>query len=471
MHHTTELRYAPPVTGMTAFLEPYQPWLESVLGGPLSDVITFVLDVPFGELVVEDLLDGAPLDRGCLAGAPPLRPMVDRWAIPSGVSPRVLLELSRDRQVLVTAKQLAWDPHWGETPVALWFRGLDHPVVAVEIPYVSYRRGPCDEMQTWMLVHRREIARTLSLLRPLIRESRKAVRVIGGGDLPLPEGGYDWSTVVLEPALIRLLRDDFEGFLQREPWFRRHRLPFRRGYFLYGPPGNGKTSIIRVMASHPLITSYTLNFSNEELNNGDLTFLFESAGRRAPSLVIFEDLDRLYGTGRNRDNLTKITLQHLLNCLDGLASHDGVVVVATANDPTVLDAAILRRPGRFDRAVACRPPSEGLRREYLRRLAVDPLPDDVLTQISTHTEDFSYAQVREAYILGGQLAFQRGADEINGADLLEACRLVRVEGQTVGHRVDGRGVGFALSAGLAVAPAPGAPGRPASEYGTLCPGG
>lgn len=72
----------------------------------------------------------------------------------------------------------------------------------------------------------------------------------------------------------------------------------------------------------------------------------------------------------------------------------------------------------------------------------------MLAQISAQTEGFSYAQVREAFILGGQLAFQRGADEIDGADLLEACRLVRMEGQTVGGRGDGRGVGFALSTGL-----------------------
>src|SRR5206468_8601589 len=118
----------------------------------------------------------------------------------------------------------------------------------------------------------------------------------------------------------------------------------------YGPPGNGKTSIVRVMASHPAITAYALNFSNPRLNNADLTYLFESAGRTAPSLVIFEDLDRLYGqrSGR-RDNLTKVTLQHLLNCLDGLGSRDGVLVVGTANDPTVIDAAIVRRDRKSTR--------------------------------------------------------------------------------------------------------------------------
>jgi ATP-dependent 26S proteasome regulatory subunit len=35
--------------------------------------------------------------------------------------------------------------------------------------------------------------------------------------------------------------------------------------------------------------------------------------------------------------------------MDGLASADGVIVVATANDPALLGSALVKRPGRFDR--------------------------------------------------------------------------------------------------------------------------
>ena len=46
-----------------------------------------------------------------------------------------------------------------------------------------------------------------------------------------------------------------------------------------------------------------------------------------------------------------VSFQTLLNCLDGLGTRDGVLVVATANDPTCLDAAILKRPGRKQMAL------------------------------------------------------------------------------------------------------------------------
>lgn len=291
-----DVRLAPPVSAMQAFVEPYRDWIESVLGCPMPESVTFETEVPFGQLVAEDLLADASLDRGCLKEAEPLRPLVSRWATPPGASPRITLEPSRNRQGLLTAAEPAWDPHWKDTPGALWFHKLNHAIVAIDIPYVSFKfGGPASNWQSWLLVNRAELGAALNLLRGILLESRKGVHVIGGKSIPLPEAGYDWDRVVLDPDLTGLVREDFETFLQREAWFRRHRLPFRRGYLFYGPPGNGKTSAIRVMTLHPAMSSYSLDFSNEDLGNEALTDLFGAAARNAPSLVIFEDLDRLYG--------------------------------------------------------------------------------------------------------------------------------------------------------------------------------
>jgi ATP-dependent 26S proteasome regulatory subunit len=326
--------------------------------------------------------------------------------------------------------------------VAVWFRGPQHAAVAVKIPYVSFDRVPTSAWRNWVIVNRLEVAAVLSLLRGLLGESNKSVTVFGGRDMALSRDGYDWDRIMLDPGTRRAVRDDFETFLAREAWFRCHGLPFRRGYLLYGPPGNGKTCVIRVMASHPDISAYSLDFSNEELHNDALTTLFETAGHCAPSLVILEDLDRLYGKGAAGENRTHITLQHLLNCLDGLGSQEGVIVVAAANDPTALDPAILRRPGRFDRLVPFRPPSRELRRDYLRRLSLASLDERTLERVALETEGFSFAQVREVYILAGQRAFLRGTDEIRAGDLLEAIEVSRAETQVVGSRLDGRPPGF-----------------------------
>lgn len=445
-----EMRFAPPVAAMEAFVEPYREWFESVVGCPWAETLTLEIEGNIGQVATEYLLKGVSLDRQCLALAEALRPAVTRWAIPP-VSPRISLTPGRDREAPMAAHALAWDPHWQNTPVALWFHDLRHAVVTVQIPYVSFARGLTHEWRAWLIVNRAEVAQSLTLLRPLLDVSRKAIRVGGGEDIPLPQVAYDWDRVVLDQDQTRLVRQDFERFLDREAWFKRHRLPYRRGYLFYGPPGNGKTSVIKVIAAHPMISIYTLDFSNEEMGNEALTMLFQEASRCAPALVVFEDLDRLYGKTDMGDNRTKVTLQHLLNCLDGLVEHEGVIVVATANDPTVLDPAILRRPGRFDRTVPFRPPAADLRREYLRRLSSGSFDEQTLTMAVSETDGFSFAQLREGYILAGQCSFERGDEAICAGDLLEGIRHVRVDAQTVGSRLDGRGVGFSLSAGQTTA--------------------
>jgi SpoVK/Ycf46/Vps4 family AAA+-type ATPase len=82
--------------------------------------------------------------------------------------------------------------------------------------------------------------------------------------------------------------------------------------------------------------------------------------------VLLEDLDRAFpNPGEMRSS---ISVQPLLNCLDGVATGEGIIVVATANEPAILDPAILRRPGRFDRVVHFPNPTPELRREYFRRM-------------------------------------------------------------------------------------------------------
>jgi ATP-dependent 26S proteasome regulatory subunit len=116
-----------------------------------------------------------------------------------------------------------------------------------------------------------------------------------------------------------------------------------------------------------------------------------------------------------------VSFQTLLNCLDGVGTQDGVIVVATANDPTCLDAAILKRPGRFDRVVQFRNPDADLRREYYRRLS-PILTGEQFEVAIENTEGFSFAQLRETYILGAQSAFEHGR-EVGVADVIEAIEL------------------------------------------------
>ena len=138
MNRTIELGLTSPVTAMEAFLEGHRAWIESVVGCPRGEALTFEFDFPFSHLVVEDMMDGVALDRQRLGAADALRPLARRWETPPGISPRIELVPSRDRSKRVTERTLAWDPHWKDTPIAVWLDGADHAIVTANIPYVSF---------------------------------------------------------------------------------------------------------------------------------------------------------------------------------------------------------------------------------------------------------------------------------------------------------------------------------------------
>jgi hypothetical protein len=59
-----------------------------------------------------------------------------------------------------------------------------------------------------------------------------------------------------------------------------------KGYLFYGNPGNGKTAVIRIMASHPHVRPYTLDLSNMEEKSVDASGLRARIPRRIEGLLV-----------------------------------------------------------------------------------------------------------------------------------------------------------------------------------------
>lgn len=113
------------------------------------------------------------------------------------------------------------------------------------------------------------------------------------------------------------------------------------------------------------------------------------------------------------------------------------MTIATANEPTALDPAILRRPGRFDRVVHFPTPDRDLRLRYLTFMNSRFATED-LNPVIDESEGLSFAQLREAYIMTGQLAFDEKGD-ISVHHLLDAVLALR---QTNPNTQKGNGGGF-----------------------------
>src|SRR2546426_4443983 len=202
---------ASPVMAMEGFLEKHRTWIEAVVGCATAETITLECNFPFSHLVLEQMLAEVNLDRQCLGSAETLRPLVRHWETPPECSPRIELIASRDRRALVTERRLAWDPHWKETPIAVWLHSAQHAIVTVNILYVSYIEKGALSWKQWTIVNRREATLCLRLLRQV--ERPRNITVIGGEDNPPSGTGYKLGFGRVGPSLDEKGLGDYETIL------------------------------------------------------------------------------------------------------------------------------------------------------------------------------------------------------------------------------------------------------------------
>lgn len=148
------------------------------------------------------------------------------------------------------------------------------------------------------------------------------------------------SVILATGDMLRLI-DDLNQFLQDETWYHERGIPYRRGYLFYGPPGNGKTSVITALASKFDMDVGILNLKSD-LDDDDLT---DALANIPPStILLLEDIDCI-ASGRETEG--GVSFSGLLNALDGLSAAHGQIVFMTTNHLDKLDPALIR-PGRCD---------------------------------------------------------------------------------------------------------------------------
>jgi hypothetical protein len=425
-----QVRNATAAQAIDDYVTPYRGWIEQTLGCAYSGTVTLETSNALADVAAQKLVAGVRVFEGPHPG---WQNIFGDWGVPPDASPRICVARYRE-QVTGSEPVSAWSVSWDGCPIAVRLKNLATPIVVLKVPagFPGDRFAP--NPKNWLIVRREDVCAVLKVLE-LAAENSGRKYLYGASDITPLSCRYDWDALVLDATLTRLVRRDFETFFQREQWFRQHGLPYRRGYLFYGPPGNGKTSAIRVMAAHPQIEAYCVDLQSGDVADNELRQLFEAAYRSVPALIVLEDLDRVYTREGASNGRTNVNFQALLNCLDGLGTRDGVIVVATANDPSKLDPAILKRPGRFDRVVGFRTPSSALRRQYWLKLNPGLVGSAFDTAIRG-SEDFSFAQLRESYILAAQIAYDE-ARAVNDKDLLAAVGIQQsgeVQRPTAGFR-------------------------------------
>ncbi len=151
------------------------------------------------------------------------------------------------------------------------------------------------------------------------------------------------KSVILPAGMIDGLLADAKKFLADEDWYREVGIPWHRGYLYHGVPGSGKTSLAAALAGELHMDLYLLNIGGSGMNDEKLSSLM--ADIRPGSMIVMEDVDCTVPDREAEAN--RLTLSGLLNCLDGIMSREGCMIVMTTNHRGQLDPALIR-PGRVD---------------------------------------------------------------------------------------------------------------------------
>jgi GNAT superfamily N-acetyltransferase len=195
---------------------------------------------------------------------------------------------------------------------------------------------------------------------------------------------------------------------------------------LFGPPGTGKTSFARSVASR-------LSWSFVELHPSLLGQGAQAAVslrdalddlRHVEHLVCFiDEADEIASARAERPDIQPI-VNELLKAIPAFKSRPGRLMIMATNSIAAIDPAMLR-PGRFDLIIPVGAPDTSGRAE----LAVEFLPVCEPEDVAERTDGFTPADFALAAQRAAQLAFERalsgGDAAVTAADCLAAIAVTR----------------------------------------------
>jgi transitional endoplasmic reticulum ATPase len=162
-------------------------------------------------------------------------------------------------------------------------------------------------------------------------------------------GGVMNQNLIFDKMTEHILDNTLFAFIENAERCRENGIPLKRGILLEGQYGVGKTLTAYITAKKAVDNGWTFILVEDAR---DLKQVLHMAKRYEPVVLFCEDIDRVTTGPRS------ISIDEILNTLDGIKSKEGeTVVVFTTNHVENINKALLR-PGRLDSVITLGPPDE-----------------------------------------------------------------------------------------------------------------
>ena len=197
----------------------------------------------------------------------------------------------------------------------------------------------------------------ISIYRPVEHGRKKDDKNIDWDHVSVKTNKTLQNTVYSE-EIIKDLFDDIDYFVKNEEYYKKTGICYKRGYFLYSTPGQGKTSVAKIIASKYNMPIFCLDLTTID-TNATLIKLMTDLNyytNNEKYLLLMEDADRSDFFKYPHGGGSPLSLDCLLNVLDGVVEPHGRIMIMTANNPEcILENTALVRPGRVDKIIELLP--------------------------------------------------------------------------------------------------------------------